>query len=199
MSPKANLKIGAARHSLAERGNDCYETPLEAVQTLLRVERLPARIWEPACGPGAIVRPLRKAGHKVTATDLVDYGLEASESGVDFLMETRAPTGVRTIVTNPPFKLANEFVRHGLDLCPTVILLLRLAYLEGAGTRADLLDNHLRRVWVGRERLPMMHRLGWEGPKLGSAGIPFAWFVFTRRPTGGVIRARRMSWRGADQ
>jgi hypothetical protein len=192
----ATLATGALRHALNVRKDDCYETPVEAISTLMRVEKLPRVFWEPACGPGAIVRPFRERGHTVIATDLVDYGLEDSTAGVDFLMETRAPAGAKLILTNPPFKLANEFARHGLHLCDTVILLLRLAYLEGEG-RSDLIDNHLRRVWLGRERLPMMHRRGYDGPKIGNAAMPFAWFVFTRRPTGGLIRARRMSWRGA--
>ena len=62
------------RHPLAERGDDLYETPPVAVEALLRVEHLPRRIWEPACGPGAIVRVLRAHGHEVLASDLVDYG-----------------------------------------------------------------------------------------------------------------------------
>ena len=45
------------------------KTPQEAVLALLRVERLPHRIWEPACGPGAIVKVLRAAGHDVVAAD----------------------------------------------------------------------------------------------------------------------------------
>lgn len=191
----ASLSTGALRHPLKDRKDDCYETPLEAVQTLLRVEGVPDVVWEPACGPGAIVRPLREAGHAVVATDLVDYGCEGSLHGVDFLMEHRAPAGVSTIVTNPPYKLANEFTRKGLELCDTVILLLRLAYLEGAG-RSDLIDNHLERVWLGRERLPMMHRHGWDGPKVGNAAMPFAWFVFQRVRTSPVIQLQRMSWRG---
>src|SRR5262249_58394798 len=51
------------RRLLAERSDDLYETPTVAVEALLREERLPHRLWEPACGRGAIVRPLRAAGH----------------------------------------------------------------------------------------------------------------------------------------
>ena len=76
---------------------------------------------------------------------------------------------------------------------PLVIVLLRLAALEGAG-RSDLIDHHLRFVWLGRERLPMMHREGWQGLRLTSTGAPFAWFVFEReaRP-GQAFEMRRMS------
>jgi hypothetical protein len=190
------MRIGASRAALAVRKDDLYETPPDAVRTLLRVEPLPHRIWEPAAGRGAIAREL--IGHDVVRTDLVAYeGADPGiQSGIDFLMERAAPAGVSAIVTNPPFKLADEFVRHGLTLVPTVIVLLRLMALEGAG-RSDLIDHHLIRVWAGIERLPMMHREGWEGPKLGNSGAPFAWFVFSahRRPPASPIALHRMSWR----
>lgn len=190
----ASLATGALRAPFSDRADDCYESPVEAIRTLMRVEDLPQVIWEPACGPGVLVRELRNVGHLVIATDLVDYGLEDSTAGVDFLMEHKTPCAVDAILTNPPYKLANEFVRHGLKLCPTVIMLLRLAYLEGDG-RSDIIDNHLARVWLGRERLPMMHRRGWDGPRVGNAAMPFAWFIFQREPTGGDVALRRMSWR----
>ena len=60
-------------HPLSHRGDDLYETSPEAVYALLTAEQLPHYLWEPACGPGAIVRVLREAGHQVLATDLVDY------------------------------------------------------------------------------------------------------------------------------
>lgn len=78
----------AGRHRLADRRHDLYETPAEAVHALLRVESLPQRIWEPACGPGAIVQVLRGAGHDVIATDLNDWGCPDSGSGmIHFLFE----------------------------------------------------------------------------------------------------------------
>ena len=50
-----------------------HDTPPEAVHALLRAEKLPHCLWEPACGRGAIAHVLRDAGHRVIATDLVDY------------------------------------------------------------------------------------------------------------------------------
>ncbi|MEM7663819.1 MAG: class I SAM-dependent methyltransferase [Pseudomonadota bacterium] len=186
-------RVGANRHALKERGNDLYETPDCATETLCRELALPRKIWEPACGPGAIAKILKKHGHIVTCTDLVDY--DYGESGVDFLMEYVAPEGVECIVTNPPFKLANEFVRHSLTLVPRCVMLLRLAYLEGAG-RSDIIDGHLSELLVGIERLPMMHRDGWKGPKKSNAAQPFAWFVFDRHlPKNHQKTFRRVSWR----
>ncbi len=191
-------RVGANRHALRDRKDDLYETPDCATETLCREFRLSRVIWEPACGRGAIARVLSAKGHQVICSDLVDYGYEGATAGVDFLMERQAPAGCHCIVTNPPFKLANEFVRVALDLVPTCVVLLRLAFLEGAG-RSDIIDNHLSDVMVGIERLPMMHRDGWEGPKKANAAQPFAWFVFSQSgPVERNIRLKRVSWRSAS-
>jgi predicted RNA methylase len=180
-----DMSTGNRVHAITDRGNDLYQTPPEAVRGLLAVEDVPKRLWEPACGPGAIVRELRTLGHDVVATDLVDYGLDDSDARVDFLMETQAPSGVDAIITNPPFKNADEFVAKAVDLCPEVYMLLRVAFLEGlrwyetGHYNAKGLGAHLARVWVFAPRLDMMHREGWEGPKANS-GMAFGWFVFKR-------------------
>lgn len=193
---------GNKRAPLVERGNDLYETPPCAVQTLMRVERLPHAIWEPCCGPGAIVRELRGAGHEVLATDLVDYeSPDQDHARRDFLMEsdTRLCTG---IVMNPPFKLASRFVAHAVKLVPYTAALLRLAFLEAGNlngeagrTRRYVLDEFPPcRVWVFKERLPMMHRAGWKGRK-ASSGMAFAWFVWSWDRRAGPTELRRMSWK----
>lgn len=179
------------RHTLVERKDDLYETPEVAVQALMRVEMLPHYLWEPCAGRGAIVRPLRAVGHTVLASDLVDYGDPTHFTRRDFLME-KLPDGVEAIVTNPPFKLAEEFVTHALNICPHVIMLLRLAFLESE-RRVDLLEGvGLARVHVFRKRLPMMHRDGWGGRKANS-GMAFAWFVWDRNHIG-PTELHRISW-----
>lgn len=182
-------------HALVDRKDDLYETPPEAVRALLSAEFVPTRIWEPACGPGSIVSVLRDTGREVVAGDLVDYGCPLSFHGIDFLMETRAPLGLECVVTNPPFKLAGEFVCKALELCPLVIMLLRLAFLESERRRPILDNGHLARVHVFRNRLPMMHRHGWQGPKSTST-TPFAWFVWDRNHAG-PTELRRLSWESA--
>ena len=93
------------------------------------------------------------------------------------------PCFIGSIVTNPPYGLAGEFVRHGLTICPRVCMLLRLAFLESERRSAILDNGWLARVHVFRKRLPMMHREGWTGPRASSA-IAFAWFVWDREHEG---------------
>jgi hypothetical protein len=179
------------RHPLAERGLDCYGTPPEAVFALLKVEALPHTIWEPAAGRGNIVRVLRDRGHAVVATDIADYGFPLHFQR-DFLAEIGMPAGCECILTNPPYQHAEKFVEHALRLCPLVIMLLRLAFLESERRCGILEGRGLARVHVFRKRLPMMHRDGWQGRKANS-GMAFAWFVWERGHTEPTI-VNRISW-----
>jgi hypothetical protein len=180
-----SASMGNARGRLRDRGDDIYETPAAAVEALLRVESLPTHIWEPCCGSGRIVEVLTRHGHCVTASDL-------RGDRIDFLMERCAPEGVEAICTNPPFKNAADFVRHGLELAPMVVMLLRLGFLESAA-RSDLIDGgRLARVHVFADRLERMHRLGWEGPR-SSSTTAFAWFVWLREHSGPILLDRLTS------
>jgi hypothetical protein len=173
------------RHALRDRRDDLYETPPEATRALLAAERLPHIIWEPAAGRGAIVNVLRARGHEVVATDLVDYGVPGQTAGVDFLMERTAPPGVEAAISNPPYKNAEAFVRHALDLVPQVYFLLQLQFLASK-RRHDIISHRLRAVHVFANRLPMIHRDGWSGPRASSA-TDYAWFCWERDHKGSAI------------
>jgi hypothetical protein len=189
-----NHACQSGRHSLADRGLDCYSTPAIAVEALLKVETLPDRIWEPAAGRGSIVRALRDAGHTVVASDVMHYDF-ALDFESDFFARARAPTGVELVLTNPPYQHAARFVDHALTLCPRVVMLCRLAFLESE-CRSKILDTGmLAAVHVLKRRLPMMHREGWTGPRASSA-IPFAWFVWNRNHDGPAI-VDRITWEDA--
>lgn len=166
-----NLTTGNFKHALADRRDDLYETPAVAVKALLEVEKLPETIWEPACGPGSIVSVLRDAGHLVYATDLVDYGCPDSESRRDFLLEQAPSFYVGAIVTNPPFKLAGEFVAHAMALgIPKIVMLLRLAFMESERRSAILDNGWLSRVYR-KGQGPRNHGSKSKGRKMASAMI----------------------------
>ena len=180
----SGINTGVAMCSYAERGHDLYETPRGAVLALLAEQSLTDGIWECACGPGAIVRVLRERGHSVVATDLIDYGCPDATGGIDFLQQQSAPDGTTTILTNAPFKHADEFVRHALHLLPhgRVIMLLRVLFLETEGRRDILEGGRLARVYVFRNRLPI-HRGGWTGPR-DTNPMALAWFVWEPQHCG---------------
>ncbi len=158
--------------------DDFYPTPPNATEALLAVEKFSGPIWEPACGDGAICKVLSARGYDVVATDLVDRGFGISRR--DFLMEyqPQAPN----IVTNPPFKLATQFVRHALSLSSgKVCILMRLACLEGADRREIYDNSPFARVWVFSRRLTMYRNGEDDG---GSGMIAYAWYVWDHAHLG---------------
>lgn len=182
------------RAPLKEHRGDFYDTPPVAVHALLKCEKLPQQIWEPAAGVGNIVTILRAAGHNVFASDLNDRGCPDCLTRIDFLLPVRAE--VDAIVTNPPYALAQQFVEVALLRAPLVIMLLRLNFFEST-RRRHILDNAgLARIHVFAKRLPMMHRADWKG-KRANSGMAFAWYCWQRGYTD-KTEIDRIYWEAND-
>jgi hypothetical protein len=177
-------------HSLSERGADLYETPPCATIALMRADLLPRCIFEPAAGRGSIANVLRSRGHRVVASDVVDYG--NLDFIADFLTVPKVPAGCGCILTNPPFQIVNKFIAHALDLSPRVIILARLALLESVARTEILEYRDLARIHIFRNRLPFMHRDGWSGRR-ASSSIAFAWYIWDRDHHG-LPTINRISW-----
>tara|TARA_R110002020_G_scaffold471284_1_gene698244 strand:- start:34338 stop:35891 length:1554 start_codon:yes stop_codon:yes gene_type:complete len=192
----AGHAVGTKTATKDERGDDLYETPIEAMRTLLALESFGLNVLEPSVGRGAILRPLEDAGYQVTISDLVDRGTATRDGecqGVgDFLLSS-AEGGDDDerwdIVTNPPYGVANAYAAHALrEHKPRkMALLLNLNFLCGFDDpdRCFVMDEcPPSRVYVFTRRLPMMHRDGWEGNK-ASSQMNTAWFVWERQEDGG--------------
>ena len=153
--------------------NDFYPTPPEGTLGLLKVESFIGNIWEPACGDGSMSKVLESAGYRVVSTDLEPRGY-GSQGDFFFHGSLLAPN----IVTNPPFRLAQEFADRALALgCDKLALLCKLAFLETKGRGAWLPTTPLKNVYVFSERLSMSR----NGEELQNGGmIAFAWFVWER-------------------
>lgn len=126
--------LGAIGHGTAVREeDDYYATPPEAVDKLFESEYFtpPNVVWECACGGGHMAEALKAHGVQTYCTDLRDRGY--GTGGVDFL-KSDLIYNVDTILTNPPYKYATDFVLHALDILPDngrVVMLLKLQFLDG--------------------------------------------------------------------
>jgi hypothetical protein len=149
---------------------DNYPTPDIAVLSLLQHESFTGKVWEPACGSGNIAKHFPGC----IATDIRHDNI-FGEKGIDFLTENRQ---VNHIITNPPYRLALQFVEHALKCADNkVAMLCKLAFLEGKA-RYDLFKQQpIRTVYVFSKRLPLTKE-GDNRPQ--SSMIPFAWFVWDK-------------------
>jgi hypothetical protein len=202
---KAGHAIGTKTATKDERREDLYETPIEAMHTLLALESFSRNVLEPSVGRAAILRPLEAAGYDVTIADLVDRGVTTEDGeyqGVgDFLLSV-SQGGGPDIVTNPPYGIANAYAAHALreHKPQKMALLLNLNFLcgfEDPDRRYLMDENPPSRIYVFVRRLPMMHRDGWEGNK-ASSQMNTAWFVWERNEDGsygsGYPQIIRVDW-----
>ncbi len=121
--------VAGGNSQKGRRKNDFYATPSECTFSLAAYMNIPVRVWEPACGSGAISAVLSNLGHEVTSTDLEDYNF--GTSGINFLdRQTRLAD---CVITNPPFSLAEDFIRKCRSLeVPTFAMLLKTQYWHAA-------------------------------------------------------------------
>jgi hypothetical protein len=186
------------------KGLDPKFTSYEAIagSIALEGERLPRTILEPACGDGAIIRPLRESGRLVVGCDVYPY--EGRPEGTVIrcsltlpLVKTLGSDGVRHIieaaVTNPPFSKALVFARRLLPEFRYVALLVRSNFYVEAASRDSFFELHPpTRVWFASLRLPMMHRYQWTGPRK-SSNTAHCWLVWERDAEREF--PRRFNWR----
>jgi len=170
---------------------DRYDTPQEDVQRFLRAwlaELSPNlytatwRVWEPAAGSGSIVAALREAlpGAWIMGSDIAPRG--AAVVQLDFFGSTMIQ-GWDLIITNPPYRLAEQFVRHAHKLVRDggfVVMLLRAAFLEARARRAFWQEFPPSQVFF-LERRPRFRGPNTDG---GTDTAMYAWFVWRRLPQG---------------
>lgn len=110
--------------------------------------------WDPAAGEGHMVRPLAEYFRIASGSDIFDYG--AGFQKFDFLFETSL--GTDWVITNPPFRLADQFVEHALGLAEVgVAMLVRTQFLEGVGRYKGLFSKRRpATVAIFTERVPII-------------------------------------------
>ncbi|WP_342640922.1 methyltransferase [Rhodoligotrophos ferricapiens] len=152
--------------------------------------------WEPACNRGHMARPLAEYFSRVHASDIHDYRQEwpGQERLVDFLFnfaETLClePCGVDWVITNPPFRLAEQFIHRAWRVTGVsgVAMLVRTSFLEGVGRYENLFKVRPPSIVAQFvERVPMVKgRL----TATGSTATSYCWLVWMTGELG-----TRLEW-----
>lgn len=120
--------------------DDFYATPYSCTQALLSVEygSIPGHVWEPACGDGAICDVLNKWGIEHFASDIEDRGYVFLDQIIDFTVAFPPPSNA--IITNPPFNMAEAFIRRASLLGIDYMALLLKATFWHAAKRQELFE-----------------------------------------------------------
>ena len=186
MSQNTSSAVMAQRREPAD-SLDFFPTPPWATRALcewlLKIDGsiLASLVWEPACGEGDMARPLSEYFAEVMASDVHDYG---SGRVRDFLWPGHDEP-VDWLITNPPFRLAEQFARKGLEIATAgVALLVRTAFLESAERHRSLFGPQPPSdVLVFVERVPMFKgRLD----RKGSTATSYGWLVWRKGAPAGT-------------
>ena len=173
--------LGASNHSKKQRSElDYYGTAPSATLALLKREAFNQNVWEPCAGHHKMSDVLEAAGYNVKKSDIFSYGLD--HEIIDFLDCTYTWHG--SIVTNPPYEYAMEFVIKALDIVPQgekVAMFLRTLFLEGQ-KRYDKIfkENPPKTVYVFSKR-QVCSKV--DDFTEGSA-VSYAWFVWEKGFSG---------------
>lgn len=165
---KSSTMIGGTG-AHARHPSDFYETPPEATRALLRQLHIPtgSSIWEPACGDGAISRVLEDAGYFVQSTDI------RGKPPHNFLQD--GPWKSDWIITNPPFNLADEFIRRAWWFDVPFAFLLKATFANTK--RHGILFQECPPTGV----YPLTWRPAMAPDRGKSPTMDFTWFVWRHK------------------
>ena len=183
--------LGASNHTEDERqSEDFYSTQKQTVLSLLNKLKeydinLSNNIMiEPAVGSGNILKACFETNegyNKYLAYDIVDRGFPNTKVA-DFLTVSKEemPAETKTIITNPPYSLAKEFVEHSMDLLDNdeyCIMLLKIQFLEGKARKELFKKYPPKFVWVFSERQKCLKNDKDTG---GSSAVCYCWFIWQK-------------------
>jgi predicted RNA methylase len=197
-----------AQRREAKDSLDYFATPPWATRALTELLRRQGEamhlmsVWDPACGEGYMARPLAEAFGQVVATDVHDYRAAwHGQDGVDDILLRGAPQtvgdvpilGADWIITNPPFRLAHQFIDRAIPLARSgVAMLVRSTFTEGAEQYRKLFSKtpptdilqFVERVVMTKGR-PQDPNIAVPHPKTGklrkpSSATAYCWLVWQK-------------------
>jgi len=132
---------------------------------------------EPACGAGHMAKVLKEYFAEVKYSDACHYGYGPVRDFLTYPYETNA---VDWVITNPPFRLAEDFVLRSLNVARRgVAILARTVFLESSGRYREIFQSSPPTIFAQFvERVPMVKgRLDIKA----TTATGYAWFVWEKQ------------------
>lgn len=188
MNNSIYITLGASNHTDKNRQNeDFYATDPIAAELLLKVEDFGNNIWECACGQKHLSNVFENHGHNVRSSDIVD---RCGNEVYDFLSpENKEWNG--DIITNPPYKLAKEFIEKSIEIIPEgkkVAMFLKIQFLEGKERKKMFQKYPPKVIYVSSSRILCAKNAEFEAMKAGGgSAVAYAWYVWEKGYKGDTI------------
>lgn len=121
-----SLQLTGGAGKIKRRELDFYPTPPEAtIALMIFLQSLGfnnnTSVWEPCNGNGAMSDIIKKYSKHVYCSDIID------NEKTDFL-KTENINFTELIITNPPFDISEQIIKHALTQAPSVAMLLKSQY-----------------------------------------------------------------------
>lgn len=168
--------------------NDYYATNPKAVEMLLTNYTFDAAtILEPCVGGGHIANAINNffANQRViTGLDLVDRGYP--NTIVQDFLTWETDRKFEGIITNPPFSLAQEFIKKGMELLTDdgqMAMFLKIQFLEGAKRKEFFEKYPPKYIYVFRNRMATWNNGNEVDPNTGkrwATTMCHAWFIWEK-------------------
>lgn len=180
--------LASSHHSDSDRQPyDYYATEPRAAQLLLSVEEFSPNIWECACGEMHLANVFRDAGYNVRCSDIVN---RCDNEVMDFLDITNTYWD-GDIITNPPYKYAQEFIEKALSIIPNgrkVAMFLKVTFLEGKKRKRLFTIHPPTCIYVSSSRINCAMNGNFEGLRTsGGSAVAYAWYVWEKGYKGETV------------
>ena len=187
--------LGASNHTDKERQNeDFYATDPVATEWLLKLENIHDVVIDNSVGEGDLMFPIIKSGRKVIGFDIVNRF--SQHPGFEFRNENWLEFNPNKLINadvifNPPYKLAQEFVEHSINLVEEgrkVCAFLKLQFLEGK-KRKELFEKYPPKiVYVSSSRILCAKNADFTGMReAGGSAVAYAWYVWEKGYKGETL------------
>jgi hypothetical protein len=179
---RAKLGVASRQSRFADHHDD-FPTPPWATRAFFKYvapELVGKQLTflDPACGRGHMIRVLREYGFRALAFD--NYRYDRSHRMGDYLDEQQQYPRYDVMMTNPPYRYADEFVQRALrEASVGVAMLVRTMWLEGQRRQLELFGPHppLRVVVFSRR---MQSTYG-KVIQHGQAMMSHSWFWWNKQ------------------
>ena len=180
------ITLGANNHTdVTREKDDFYATPPLAVKELMKLETFDKNIWEPCCGMNHITNVLKDNNYNVKTSDIIDRVNDGSVEIIDFLNYNGKYNG--DIITNPPYKLATEFVYKSIETITyghKVAMFLKLTFLE-TKKRYELFKKYPPKViYVASMRFGCSQTGEFNTDGNTGSAIAYCWYIWEKGYNG---------------
>jgi predicted RNA methylase len=160
-----------------------FESPAWAVLAILEKEILTKQVYDPCCGTGILGEIAIAQGYEMVSFDIHDWGYKNQLMRQDYLDPdfTGQKFDEHSVIMNPPFSKASEFVLKAKELGARKILCFqRFSWLESKDRREFWDKNPPAKIYLCAERASCWrHDIPPENRK-SSTPTSHAWFVWEK-------------------